>query len=246
MKKDNFDYYYKEEDIHPGFSVDCVIFSFHKRKLQVLLRKFALEDYWSLLGGFMYNHEDSEQAAYRILEHHTGTRNMFLRQFHLFSDPTRTDMEQNKNYINRNASSEEEGKWLLRRFITMGYYALVKYDNVKLSAAPDESLKWYDIQKLPHLQSDHENIIKTALKTIRAMLPVIPIGYELLPEKFTMTELRKIYEIIMEKEFDRRNFQRKILSEGSVVQLDETVSGKTYNPPILYSFRAPDMDKELL
>lgn len=230
---------YNEENIHPGFSVDCVIFSFNKGKINVLLRKFELEDYWSLLGGFMFNHEDADEAAYRILESHTGLKNIFLKQFYLFSDPKRTDIEQNRDYLIKNASKNHNGHWLLRRFISLGYYALVKYDEVQLSGSPDETLKWYDINKLPHLQSDHNDIIKTALKTIKAMLPVIPIGYELLPEKFTMTELRKIYEIILGKTFDRRNFQRKVLSDGRIVQLEETKTSKTYNPPILYTFKHP-------
>jgi len=247
MTLNNFNLY-TEENIHPGFSVDCVIFGFHKGKIKVLLRKFDLEDYWSLLGGFMFNQENADQAAHRVLEFHTGLKNIFLKQFHLFSNPNRTNITQNMDYVNKNATPDNDGKWLLRRFISMGYYALVKYENVKLPLSPDETLKWYDIQKLPHLQSDHKNIIETALIMIRSMLPLIPIGYELLPEKFTMTELRKIYEIILGKTLDRRNFQRKTLSEGRVIQLNETVSGKTYNPPILYTFISPDAyiyDKEL-
>jgi hypothetical protein len=235
---------YNADNIHPGFSIDCVLFSFHKGKIKVLLRKFELEDYWALLGGFMFNHENAEQAASRILEFHTGAKHIFLKQFHLFSDLSRTNIEKNKDYVNRNKNQENDGKWLIRRYISMGYYALIKYNDVTLSMAPDETLKWYDIHKLPPLQSDHENIIKTALATIRSMFPVVPIGYELLPEKFTMTELRKVYEAVLEKTFDRRNFQRKILSEGQVIQLEETKEGKTYHPPILYTFAS--LDKEFL
>lgn len=233
--------YYTEENIHPGFSVDCVIFSFHKGKIKVLLRKFELEDYWSLLGGFMFVNEDADQAAYRVLESHTGLKDIYLKQFHLFSDPERTNIETNTNYVKQNATVRDEGQWLIRRFITMGYYALVKYDNVELPMSPNTTLKWYDIYKLPHLQSDHENIIKTAMSIIRAMLPVVPVGYELLPEKFTMSELRRIYEIILERTFDRRNFQRKVLADGRVEQLAETKVGKVYNPPILYQFKSPDI-----
>lgn len=232
---------YTEESIHPGFSLDCVILSFHKGKIKVLLRKFELEDYWSLLGGFMLNNEDADQAAYRVLEFHTGIKNIFLRQFHLFSDPDRTDIAKNREYVNRHAISEDKGKWLIRRFISMGYYALVKYEDVKLPTNPEELVKWYDISKLPHLQSDHKNIINTALEMIKSMFPVIPVGYQLLPEKFTMTELRKIYEIILQKKFDRRNFQRKVLADGRVEQLEETKTERVYNPPILYRFKSPDI-----
>ncbi len=232
---------YNADNIHPGFSIDCVVISFHKGKIRILLNKFELRNYWSLPGGFMFNEEDADQAANRILKSRTGLADVFLKQFYLFSDPNRTIMEQNADFLKENASNENEGTWLLRRYISLGYYALVKYDNVKISPKDKERLKWYDINDLPPLYSDHENIIKMAFNTIRAMLPIIPIGYELLPEKFTMTELRKIYEIVLDRTFDRRNFQRKVLTEGKIIQLDEKKGNKTYNPPIMYTF---DIDKK--
>lgn len=243
MHSSDFEYfkYYTEDNIHPGFSVDCVLLSFHKGKIKVLLRKFALGDYYALLGGFMFNHEDANQAAHRILQERAGIDNIFLKQFYLFSDPNRTITSQNQEYVKINAESEAEGKWLIRRFISMGYLALVQYDKVTLSKCVDETLNWYDINKLPPLQSDHANIIKIAMERISMLFPVIPVGYELLPEKFTMTELRKIYEIFLDKKLDRRNFQRKILSNDCIEQLDETLEGKSYNPPILYRFKSPDI-----
>ncbi|WP_085534981.1 NUDIX hydrolase [Massilibacteroides vaginae] len=240
MKSDDLKYY-TEDNIHPGFSVDCVLLSFHKGKIKVLLRKFALDDYYSLLGGFMFNHEDANQAAHRILEERSGIKDVFLKQFYLFSDPNRTITSQNKDYLEINAESENEGKWLLRRFISMGYVAIVQYDKVVLSKDAGETLKWYDINKLPPLQSDHANIIEKAMDSIRMVFPVVPVGYELLPEKFTMTDLRKIYEIFLKKKLDRRNFQRKILANDCIEQLDETVEGRTYNPSILYRFKSPDI-----
>lgn len=230
---------YTSENIHPGFSVDCVILSFHKGKIRVLLYKFNLEDYWAIPGGFMLKHEDAGQAAYRILKSRTGLKNTYLKQFHLFSDPSRTIIKQNQDFVKKNAATPKEGEWLLQRFISMGYYALVKFKDVNLFYDESTTYRWFDINQLPRMYSDHENIIRTALITIRMMLPVIPVGYELLPEKFTMSELRKIYEIILGKSLDRRNFQRKVLSGGRVRQLDERNSDKTYNPSILYSFNLP-------
>lgn len=240
MERSDFKYY-TEENIHPGFSVDCVLLSFHKGKIKVLLRKFALGNYYSLLGGFMFNHEDANQAAHRILEERSGIKDIFMKQFYLFSDPNRTIVSQNKDYVDKNAESELEGKWLLRRFISMGYIAFVQYNKVNLAESTDESLSWHDINKLPSLQSDHANIIKMAMERTQSMFPLIPVGYELLPEKFTMSELRKIYEIILDKKLDRRNFQRKILANDCIEQLDETKEGRTYNPPILYRFKSPDL-----
>lgn len=235
MSANHFDPY-REDNIHPGFSVDCVILTFHKGKLKVLLRELGLRNYWALLGGFMFHEENADQAAHRILESYTGLKNIFLKQFHLFSDPARTIMDQNMDFVRQNVTSGKKVEWFLRRFISMGYFALVKYDSVALPNDTKDVLRWYDAKTLPPLYSDHKNIVETALANIRAMLPVIPVGYELLPEKFTMSELRKIYEIILEKTFDRRNFQRKVLSEGNVIQLKEKKSTRTYNPPSLFSF----------
>lgn len=229
------------ENSHPGFSVDCVIIAFHKGKIKVLLRDFGINNYKALLGGFVFNDESADQAAHRILELYTGLSNIFLKQFALFSDPNRTIMKQNLDYVAQYSSVRNDGKWLLRRFITMGYFALVKYDEVNDFVSEKKQLHWDDINKLPAMYSDHELIIKKAQESIKLLMPIIPIGYELLPEKFMMTELRKIHEIFLNKKLDRRNFQRKILQEGFVIQLDERKKGKEYNAPILYSFISPDI-----
>ena len=223
---------YSVDSIHPGFSVDCVIVSFHKKKIYVLLSKFDVSNLWQLPGGFMLKEESADEAAYRVLTMRTGLKDIFLRQFYLFSDPNRTKMDQNEQL----AMAGYGAPWLLQRFVSLGYYALVKYDDVQLTKIEGESTKWFDIQNLPPLYSDHGHIIETAKDTIRNLLPVIPIGYELLPEKFTLSEFRKIYEIILNRTYDRRNFQRKILASGLVVQLDEHKTTSTYNPASLYSF----------
>ncbi|MDR1913312.1 MAG: NUDIX domain-containing protein [Clostridiales bacterium] len=234
--------FYKAENTHPGFSVDCVILSFHEGKLKILLNTFYLREYWSLPGGFMLNEEDADQAAYRILKSRTGLSDLFLRQFYLFSNPKRTILEQNQRYITQNQLDEENSQWLLRRFVTLGYYAAVRYEEVKLPQIEGERAQWYEIDNLPELYSDHRYIIHKSLELIRNMLPVYPIAYNLLPEKFTMSELRKVYESFSGKTLDRRNFQRKILSEGSVIQLKETKSDKAYNAPILYTFNLNKKD----
>ncbi|MBB4037758.1 ADP-ribose pyrophosphatase YjhB (NUDIX family) [Dysgonomonas hofstadii] len=240
IEKKNLFYPYTVDNIHPGFSIDCVILSFHKKKLRILLNKFDISKYWQLPGGFMFKDESADEAAARILASRTGLTNVYLRQFHLFSDPKRTKMDQNIEYIEKNADKGRDvtntNKWFLQRFISLGYYAFVKFDDVELVSVKEDTAKWFDVENLPALYSDHDNIIKTAKETIISLLPVIPIGYELLPEKFTMSELRKIYEIILGKTMDRRNFQRKVMSTGAIVQLDEIKSTSSYNPPILYSF----------
>lgn len=232
--------HYPTGAIHPGFSVDCVVLSFHKGKIRILLRDFGFGSFWALPGGFVFHHESADEAVLRILKHYTGLQNVFLRQFHLFSDPTRTIINQNEDFIAKYATSENNGKWLLQRFISMGYYALVKYEDVVINDADSKILKWYDLSTLPKLYSDHEQIIKEAMKMLRITHPVIPIGRELLPEKFTMGNLRKIYEIILDKKLDRRNFQRKILSEEIVTPIEEQQNTKSYNAPIMYRFKTRD------
>lgn len=229
---------YSNDTIHPGFSIDCVVLSFYKGKLRILLNKPGyLRQCWALPGGFMYNTENSDEAAMRILKFRTGLSDIFLKQFYLFTDVSRTDIENNREIARNNNMDENEVQWYIRRFISLGYYALVRYEDIIISkSSGEEVVKWYDVQNLPPLYSDHENIIKTALETIRLSLPIVPIGYKLLPEKFTISELRKIYEFILGKKLDRRNFQRKMLSEDLIIQLDEKKGNQTYNSPILYTY----------
>lgn len=236
MKK-NILYPYTAENIHPAFSIDCVILGFNKKKLQVLLNKFSISQYWQLPGGFMFHEENSDQAATRILNMRTGLADIYLKQFYLFTDPERTVLEQNLECFEKSEIIDGvDYKWLMQRFISLGYYAFVKYDDVTLPDVENDQSKWFDIDNLPSLYSDHRNIIETAIKIIRSLLPILPVGCELLPEKFTMGELRRIYEIFTDRTLDRRNFQRKILASGMVIQLDETKGKSSYNPPILYSF----------
>jgi hypothetical protein len=214
--------------------------------MKVLLNKFNFSRYWQLPGGFMYKNESSDEAARRVLMDRTGLSGVYLKQFHLFSDPGRTKMDQNREYIemdaNHNGTAENTEKWFLQRFVSMGYFAFVKYDEAKLLSKKEDLSKWFDLNHLPELYSDHEDIIKTTIETINSLLAIIPIGYELLPEKFTMGELRKIYECISGRAFDRRNFHRKIMSLGIVVQLDEVKGNSRYNPAILYSFKEGEKD----
>ncbi|PCH67282.1 MAG: hypothetical protein COC06_11485 [Bacteroidales bacterium] len=249
MKRKNSLYSYKSDNIHPGFSIDCVILSFHKKKLRILLNKFYFSEYWQLPGGFMLKDESSDEAATRILSARTRLSGIYLKQFYLFSDPNRTKMDQNRKYIEKDTCKEEYEedikKWFLQRFISLGYYAFVKYDDVNLVSVKEDTAKWFTIDKLPDLYSDHKNIIKTALEMIRSMVSILLVAYKLLPEKFTMSDLRKIYETFWDKTLDRRNFQRKVLSTGVLIQLDERGNTSPHNPPILYTFNKEKMVDDL-
>lgn len=230
---------YSADNIQPGFSVDCVILSFHKKKVHVLLSKFDASPLWKLPGGFMLKEENADDAAYRVLYMRTKLTNVYMRQFYLFSDVNRTNLKQNEIL----APIDLKKEWLTKRFVTLGYYALVRYDDVKIAQVEGEENKWHDIELLPPLYADHEYIITKAKEMIQVFSHFMPIAEQLLPEKFTLSELRKVYEIILNKAYDRRNFQRKILSSGIVVQLDETKTKSTYNPAALYSFSKKVKDK---
>lgn len=252
MKPDNFNFDLVEgnltkhallnilEDIdlfHPGISVDCVILGFHDGCLKVLLVNFNKYGKWLLPGGFVYRNEDVDAAAYRMVKSRVGIDNIFLKQFHLFGDVKRTSAEENMELLQSLNISERAREWFSKRFITMGYYSLVQYLKIKsLVKDRDEDFQWFKLNELPDMYGDHEKIIKKAIESIRQQIGFVPIGYELLPEKFTMPELRTIYESIIGHEIDRRNFQRKMLSIGLVRRLNEFRRGGAYKSPILYSF----------
>lgn len=224
----------------PNISVDCVILGFHERYLKVLLYKNKQSDKWMLPWGFVGKEEGVDDAALRVLSSRTGLENVYLKQFHLFGKKYNENTENTTATIKSLMLESETGNWNLQRFLSLGYYALVKYDSVLLKTDEDESTDWFDIQNLPALFSDHKEQIEAAVDAIKQQLGYIPIGFELLPEDFTMPELRSIYEAIIGKELDRRNFQRKMLASGIMIPLNETRKSGAHKSPNLYRF---DEDK---
>ena len=205
----------------PNLSVDCVIFGFHNGVLKILLNKLTTHNEWMLPGGFIRMDEDVDMAAYRVLKSRTGLEKVYLKQFYLFGDRQRTNIEENKQMLEENNISEEDAKWFLQRFATLGYYAFIDYASASISNQPYEETEWFNIDEIPQLYSDHNKIINKAITTIRTQIERVPLGFELLPEKFTASELRSIYETILNKKLDRRNFQKKILSTGLIYKLEE-------------------------
>lgn len=221
----------------PGFSVDCVILSFHEGCIKVLLNKFHPGSMWMLPGGFVRRDEDVDSTALNILNLRTGIDDVYLKQFHIFGDANRTDLKKNVEWAKQLGLDEDKQQWFNQRFITTAYFALVKFDQYAIgSKTVEEDSKWFDLRDVPRLYGDHNRILNKAIETIRMQIGYIPIGYELLPEKFTMPELRLIYETIVGKELDRRNFQRKILSIGYIKRLNETRKNGAHKAPQLYSF----------
>ncbi len=221
----------------PSLSLDCVIFGFHENELKVLLLKMKSADKWALPGGFIYKDEDIEQAATRVLKERTGIDDIFLQQFHVFGHPKRADKKFHLDMLRKDGIQVKPDNWILQRFLTVGYYALVDFAHV--TPVPDISsvaCAWWDLHDIHELFMDHKHILDKALETLRLQLNHQPIGYNLLPKKFTMPELQKLYETILDKKLDRRNFQRRMMGYGILKRLAETRKGGAHKAPYLYSF----------
>lgn len=237
---------YSQDTFHPGFSVDCVIFGFHQNQLKVLLLKVKHTDLWALPGGFVFRDEDVEEAAVRVLRSRTGLDNIFLSQFHLFGKPDRSNPDFNADVLKQRQISFDQNHWFLQRFITLGFYALVEYSSV--TPRPDsnsDACEWWDLQQIPTLMQDHNQILEKALEALRLQLAYQPIGYNLLAEKFTMPELQKLYETILGRQLDRRNFQRKMQAYDILERLDERRSGVAHKAPYLYRFKLDKYEQAL-
>lgn len=215
----------------PHVSTDCVIFGFHDNQLKVLLLKWKDSGPWCLPGGFVKRDESLDDSAKRVLNERTGLENIYLRQFQVFGDP---DRERGKKSFQEIGSAKS---WIMERFITVGYWALVEFS--KVTPRPDwlsEDCKWFHIHRIPKLLYDHNSIAAKALEALRISLNDHPVGYNLLPEKFTMPDLQRLYETILDTSLDRRNFQKKMLSLDVLERLAERKTGGAHKAPFLYQF----------
>ena len=227
-------------------SLDCVVFGFHSNQLKVLVLHMKTTGEWVLPGGFVYEDESIEVAANRVLKVRTGLDQIFLRQFNVFSDPERSNRNPIVPDLVLAGRTFPSASWFNQRFISVGFYALVEYSQVQ--PQPDElsdACEWVNLENIGKLMMDHNAILNKALETLRLQLTFQPIGYNLLPEKFTMSELRKLYETILGKELDRRNFQRKNLAYDILVRLDEVRQGVAHKAPGLYKFNLESYQKAL-
>lgn len=217
----------------PSLSIDNVIFGFHENKLKVLLLLLQNNPKWELPGGFIYKDEELEDAAARILTARTGLNDLFLQQFYVFGSTQRTRKELLVEAMNQITDQS----WLMNRFVSIGYYALVDYEKVNLQPTETASVyAWHDLNKIPELFFDHRQIIEKALQTMRLQLNHLPIGYNLLPQEFTLKSLQTIYETILGRKLDRSNFSRKILGYGILQKKEKHYSGGAHKAPFLYSF----------
>lgn len=216
---------------------DCVIFGFSGGRLKILLLEYHNTAWLALPGGFVKQDENLDDAVYRGLQERTGLDTIYLEQFHTFGNVDRHQPAVMKTILASSQFSLTEYALLLDRFISVGYYALINYKTVKPQPdALSDSIDWYFVDELPELIFKHEEIVQKALESLRLNLDRKLVGMNLLPPKFTMKELQKVYEAILGKSLRRTTFQRKILSLGILERHEKRFNGKAHKAPYLYSF----------
>lgn len=226
-----------------------MIFGFQHETLKVLVPKLDfIGDFWALPSGFVFQHENLDQAARRILEHRTGIKDFYLDQFRVFGDINRNSKEFYSRMMALNEESLEsdiikrktELEWITRRFVAVGYIALVDMHKVRPEKNEiDQSIEWYDIAHLPSLIMDHNKITQEAINALRINLDEKRLAFQLLPEKFTMKEVQQVYESVFDRPFARNNFQKKILEMEVLERLKKKFTGAANKAPFLYRV-APD------
>lgn len=203
----------------PLVTVDLVVFTVRDGKLKLLLIERGeppFEGMWALPGGFVRPSESLDETARRELEEETGVHDIYLEQLYTFGDPERDPRT---------------------RVITVSYFAIIAADRQELRASADAAdADWFAISRLPRLAFDHERIVEYAVERLRNKLEYTTVGFQLLPTAFTLTELQQVYEVILDKQLDKRNFRKKILSLGVVEETGETKMDGIHRPARLFRF----------
>lgn len=199
-------------------ALDCIIFGFDDEELKLLVIKRDFEPEkgkWSLMGGFLQKNETLDDAAIRVLHELTGLHDVYMEQISAFSEIERDPVE---------------------RTVSIPYYALINIAEHKTELTGRYSATWYSISQLPDLIFDHNDMVQAAIRRLRYRTSVEPIGFELLPEKFTMRQLQKLYETILDERLDKRNFTRKINSLDLLIKLDEKDTESSRKGSYLFRF----------
>lgn len=229
-----------ESEYLKHIAYDSVIFGFSGTSLKTLIMEYQGTGVFALPGGFVRKDEPLDAAVVRGLRERTGLHDIYLEQFHTFGDMERSQPEVMRQILQANGLSPDDFQWMLQRFISVSYYALINYEEV--NPTPDalsDSIGWYDVDDLPPLAFMHEEIVRKALLTLRENLEKKLVGSKLLPRQFTMKELQYVYESILGTEIRRTTFQRRMLSLGVLKRHDKRYNGKAHKAPYLYSFIKP-------
>ena len=228
---------FEANDYIPNLSYDSVIFGFSGEKLKILVLEYHNTNTFALPGGFIRKDEPLDAAVKRGLSERTGIDKVYLEQFHTFGSLERSDPSIMRRILEAQGVSLENN-WMLGRFVTVAYYALINYETV--TPKPDalsDSIGWYDFDSLPKLMQDHTLIVEKALEHLRTHLDQKLLSFNLLPDLFTMKDLQQVYESIMGEKQNRANFQRKILGLGILERHEKLYSGGSHKAPFLYSFK---------
>lgn len=207
-------------------AVDCIIFGFDDEDLKVLLIKRDFEPAkgeWSLMGGFLKKNETLDESASRILKTLTGMNDIYMEQLFSFSEVDRDPFE---------------------RTISTSYYAIINIQNHNEELIENYNAKWFSFSKVPNLIFDHNKMLDKAIKRLRRRTSINPIGFELLPEKFTMRQLQKLYEAILDKKLDKRNFINKINSMDILIKLNEKDKTSSTKGSYLFMFDREKYDEK--
>ncbi|CAN5257339.1 NUDIX domain-containing protein [soil metagenome] len=208
-------------------ATDCIIFGFDDGKLKLLIFKRRVEPLkgeWSLIGSFVKLEENVEHAAQRVLAEITGLENVFMEELKAYGG------------VNRDPGY---------RCISIGQYALIRINDYDRELVEEHGAHWYDIEDLPSLVLDHDLMVKDALERLKRKARYQPIGFELLPEKFTLPQLQQLYEAIYRQEFDARNFRKKVLSHNVLLKLEEKDKSSSRRGAFLYQFDHENYNKLL-
>ena len=214
------------EYARPALTVDIVVFALDEDDLMVMLIQRDLppfEGQWALPGGFVHIDETLDDAARRELQEETGLKDIFLEQLYTFGDMERDPRE---------------------RVVTVAYYALVNLEGHNVQASTDaRNAAWFAMSELPELAFDHEQILQVAHQRLRGKVRYQPIGFELLPDKFTLRQLQHLYEVILDRELDKRNFRKKVLGMEIVKETSEIEKDVAHRAARLYRFDKKNYDK---
>ncbi len=225
-----------KHELNPRVSTDCVVFGFDFNQLKVLLidrQSAETGEYYgqALPGDLIFENEDLDMAANRILQELTGLKDIYLEQLGAFGDPNRLSKERDQKWLKAVRQQPDE------RVITIAYFSLVNMNDYAPHASSFASnASWIPVEDVKELAFDHFEILKKAQRKLKEKIMIRPIGFNLLPEKFTFSQLHKLYEAILGRELDKRNFRRKMLKLNLVESLDEKQEGVPHKPSRFFKF----------
>jgi 8-oxo-dGTP diphosphatase len=230
-------------NLNPNVSVDCVVFGFDNEQLNVLLIEQKMQNrnkvQLALPGDLISDEESLDDAAARVLLELTGLKGIYLKQFKTFGNPNRVKDIKDLDWLQ---SFREHPQ---ARVITVAYYALVKMDEFKASASSfADRVFWQNVETVPSLAFDHDEIYNMAFSRLREGFEQHKTGFELLPEKFTLSQIQRLYEIILGKKLDKRNFRKKILKENLVTPTNQKQKGVLHKPAMLYEINTDENAEE--